>query len=103
MIASGYFPGATAFSKSMMPCGPSSRMHRDERGRLWFPTENGFFILDPADLPVAQTMPAIYIDEVKINGQQLGNQWFFRQKEALFTSPSSPYRIHLYLTQLSTA
>jgi signal transduction histidine kinase/ligand-binding sensor domain-containing protein len=75
---------------------PVSRMHRDERGRLWFPTENGFFILDPADLPVAQTIPAIYIDEVKINGQQLGNQWFFRHKE--YALPPHLHRIEFSYT-----
>lgn len=62
---------------------PVSRMHRDERARLWFPSENGFFILDPADLPVAGTMPALYIDEVEINGRPLGNRWFFRHKQAV--------------------
>lgn len=51
----------------------NSRVHQGTDKRLWIPTENGFFILDPQNLPVSSSAPRTFIDEVEADGRLLGS------------------------------
>lgn len=77
----------------------NSRVHRGADKRLWIPTENGFFILDPEGLPESPFPPRTYIDEVEADGVILGSASARRFDEAVagpglrrirfnFTAPS---------------
>lgn len=62
---------------------PISRAYVDEKQRLWMPTENGFFIMDPADIPVSTTQPEVFFDAIDLNNQALRNGWHFRSGDAV--------------------
>jgi signal transduction histidine kinase/ligand-binding sensor domain-containing protein len=60
-----------------------SRMHRDTNHRLWFPTENGFVIMDPANMPDNTVVPSVFIDQVEVDDQNLAGNWSFAHKTGL--------------------
>ncbi|MEJ7710443.1 MAG: histidine kinase [Pyrinomonadaceae bacterium] len=58
--------------KSISVIGQSQRSGcRTSDGRLWFVTTKGVTLIDPRNIPVNQTPPPVYIENVSINKNQI--------------------------------
>lgn len=65
--SSGFGPGdalrTTTFAGGVQPAGSI-----DAAGRLWLPSLKGLVIVDPAHLPGSDLPPAVFVEEVSVNG-----------------------------------
>lgn len=80
---------------------PVSRMHIGADARLWFPTENGFSIIDPETIHSSVPAPSPFIDRVYVNDNPVTPNWFFQEQSATLAPGLRRISFHFTLPDFS--
>jgi len=56
-----------------------SKPFQEDNGRIWMPTEKGFFILDPRNIPQRHAKSSPYFDRISVNDETVLGGWHFQK------------------------
>jgi signal transduction histidine kinase/ligand-binding sensor domain-containing protein len=91
----GISDGLPALRNSSSPQSPGART-RD--GRLWFPTQKGLAVLDPAQLEQGQLPPPVFLQETRIDGEVRNRNQAGRRHQGPLRVPPGNHRYEFRYT-----
>jgi signal transduction histidine kinase len=71
MIRTTVFDSSDGVRVHAIGSGYSPQVARSPDGRLWFASEDGLSVIDPAHLPFNKLPPPVHVETVKVNGKEL--------------------------------